>query len=269
MSKIANAAVALALFVTGASIPMASAHATQHSNNKPASSHAQQVKHEIAQAPQPVAETAPAPAVPVDTTVTVVPGDTLSGIAEDHATTYMRLFDANTFINDPDLIYPGDQVRVPGEGELLAERTVAAPAAPTAPVAAEPSAPAPASEPAVEVAPAPAPVAELAPAPAPAPVAETMVEAAPAPQPAPAPAPAISASAEQAKAFIYFHESSNNPNATNYLGCYGLGQDCNGIVRDLCGPDWACQDRFFTNYAMQRYGSWENALAFWQAHNWW
>lgn len=72
-----------------------------------------------------------------------------------------------------------------------------------------------------------------------------------------------------AKSFIYMHESGNNPNATNPNGCYGLGQDCSGAVRSQCGANYACQDRWFTNYCMSRYGSWENAVGFWQGHGWW
>jgi LysM repeat protein len=250
MRKIALAAVALALLLTGSSLHMASAQATQHSKDKPA--------HTIAQTSKPVEQqpAAPAPApAPAPVVVTVASGDTLSGIAADNSTTYMRLYDANDFINNPDLIYPGDQVAVPTSDEQLADRAV-------------PVAPAP------EAAPAAAPVEDTQAAPE-APAVESAPEVAPAPAPAveeaPAPAPVVTTGTPDnaAKAFIYAHESSNNPDATNYLGCYGLGQDCNGQVRGLCGADYACQDEFFTNYAMRRYGSWENAQAFWIAHNWW
>lgn len=82
----------------------------------------------------------------------------------------------------------------------------------------------------------------------------------------------------EAKLWLYHHESGNNPDRTNSIGCYGLGQDCNGIVRDLCGADYACQDEYFTSYMLRRYGSWEAAKAFWLARvpingvdygNWW
>lgn len=82
--------------------------------------------------------------------VVVAPGDSLSKIATAHQTTYVRLFDANTQIQDPDVIHPGDNVRIPDPSEQLASRpvpanAVAAPAA--APVvarktAARPAAPA-------------------------------------------------------------------------------------------------------------------------------
>jgi hypothetical protein len=84
-----------------------------------------------------------------------------------------------------------------------------------------------------------------------------------------------------AKLFIYQHESGNNPARVNSIGCKGLGQDCNGKLPSVC-PDWqtdyACQDEFFTNYMLHRYGSWTKAKAFWVARvqingrdvgNWW
>lgn len=73
-----------------------------------------------------------------------------------------------------------------------------------------------------------------------------------------------------AKAFIYEHESGNNPGAINpSSGACGLGQalPCSKMPCSL--SDYACQDKFFTGYAIARYGSWENAKAFWQANRWW
>lgn len=55
-------------------------------------------------------------------TVGVRPGDTLSGIAASNQTTYVRLFDANSQIQDPDLIFPGEQIRVPAADEQLPDR---------------------------------------------------------------------------------------------------------------------------------------------------
>ena len=49
-------------------------------------------------------------------------GDTLDGIATAHQTTYVRLFDANNAITDPDMIYPGESVRIPAAGEQLPDR---------------------------------------------------------------------------------------------------------------------------------------------------
>lgn len=88
---------------------------------------------------------------------------------------------------------------------------------------------------------------------------------------APAPAPqTYSLPSDTAKAFIYDHESGNRPNAINASsGACGLGQalPCSKLPCSL--SDYACQDAWFTNYAMQRYGSWANAYAFWQIHHWW
>jgi LysM repeat protein len=55
-------------------------------------------------------------------TVTIKEGDTLAAIADANQTTYVRLFDANTNIQDPDLIYPGDNLRIPTADEQLADR---------------------------------------------------------------------------------------------------------------------------------------------------
>lgn len=68
--------------------------------------------------------------------IKIEPGNTLSEIAKAHGTTYKRLFDANTFIKDPDVIYPGDQVRIPSPDEQLASRPL--PVAAQAPTQTEP-----------------------------------------------------------------------------------------------------------------------------------
>ncbi len=73
-----------------------------------------------------------------------------------------------------------------------------------------------------------------------------------------------------AKAFIYQHESGNNPGAINKAsGACGLGQalPCSKMPCSL--SDYACQDAFFTDYAVRRYGGWDGAYQFWLAHSWW
>lgn len=100
------------------------------------------------------------------TNVAVVqPGDSLSSIAKEKKTTYLRLYYANKKVKDPDLIYPGQKLRVPTKDEKLAKRAlpagVVAPAAPAAPQAPQPVAPA--YQPA-QVAAAPAPHQQSAPA---------------------------------------------------------------------------------------------------------
>lgn len=72
------------------------------------------------------------------------------------------------------------------------------------------------------------------------------------------------------KQFIYQHESGCRTNARNPNGgACGLGQalPCSKMPCSL--SDWVCQDKFFSNYAIQRYGSWANAYAFWKQHSWW
>ena len=59
---------------------------------------------------------------PVPVMVVVQKGDNLSKIAVAHETTYHRIFDANTSIANPDLIHPGDQLRIPRADEELTKR---------------------------------------------------------------------------------------------------------------------------------------------------
>lgn len=73
-------------------------------------------------------------------TVTVAPGDTLSAIADRHGTTYVRLFDANPNIQDPNLILPGEVLRIPTVNEQLPDRLAALAPAPSPKPAAAPAA---------------------------------------------------------------------------------------------------------------------------------
>ena len=54
--------------------------------------------------------------------VTVSPGDTLSTIATENGTTYERLFDANSQIDRPDLIYSGETIAIPDANAQLPNR---------------------------------------------------------------------------------------------------------------------------------------------------
>lgn len=66
-------------------------------------------------APKPEAKPAPKPPVtPAVTTYTVQPGDSLSAIAARHGATLAALIAAND-IADPALIFPGQQISVPGK----------------------------------------------------------------------------------------------------------------------------------------------------------
>lgn len=90
------------------------------------------------------------------------------------------------------------------------------------------------------------------------------------PKPTPSPVQATIGSEGQAKAFIYNHESGNNPAAKNSIGCFGLGQACDhGALEARCGTDYSCQDAYFEGYAKNRYGSWLKAYGFWLQNHWW
>jgi LysM repeat protein len=54
--------------------------------------------------------------------VTIQPGDTLSKIGTDHGSTYIRVFDANPDIQNPNIIYPSRTVRIPSADEQLPDR---------------------------------------------------------------------------------------------------------------------------------------------------
>lgn len=54
--------------------------------------------------------------------VTVKTGDTLSSIAKSNKTTYVKLFNANKDIANPDQIDVGDKIRIPKKDEKLADR---------------------------------------------------------------------------------------------------------------------------------------------------
>lgn len=108
---------------------------------------------------------APAPVVtvpPAPKTVTVESGDNLSKLSAVNNTTYLRLFYANLEIANPDLIFPGQVVRIPAEDEALAARALpvtapvevkqqvaANPATETQPIAAPAARPAAIAAPAV------------------------------------------------------------------------------------------------------------------------
>lgn len=73
-------------------------------------------------APVQAAPAQPVTAAQTTKEVIVQPGDTLSAIAEAAQTTYSRLFSANTFIQDPNIIHPGEKLRIPAADEQLTER---------------------------------------------------------------------------------------------------------------------------------------------------
>jgi len=70
--------------------------------------------------------------------------------------------------------------------------------------------------------------------------------------------------------FIFLKESGNRTDAINASsGACGLGQalPCSKMPCSL--SDRVCQTKWFTNYAIQRYGGWAGAKAFWLANRWW
>ena len=130
MYQIAIAAVSIAMLGAAAN--------TQHVNLTTVATHPATVKTASAV----VKTAATQPATPAPVYVTVQAGDSLSSIAAANNTTYVRLFDANDFITDPNMIDPGQQVRIPRADEQLPDRplpadAVAAAVAPVAAVAPE------------------------------------------------------------------------------------------------------------------------------------
>lgn len=55
-------------------------------------------------------------------TATVQSGDSLTKIAKRYKTKYTRIYYANTKIKHPDLIYPGDKLKIPNKDEKLKKR---------------------------------------------------------------------------------------------------------------------------------------------------
>ena len=95
-------------------------------------------KQKVATAsPEPAPAPTPTPAQPK--IVAVQPGDYLEKLATDNGTTSLRLFYANTDIVNPDLIFPGQQLRVPTAEEARTPRDVPVNQQVTTPTAVESS----------------------------------------------------------------------------------------------------------------------------------
>lgn len=91
-----------------------------------------------------------------------------------------------------------------------------------------------------------------------------------APTPAPvASAPETNCGSDPYMAYIYQHESGCRTDAVNWLGCTGIGQSCPASKIAHCGTDFACQDAWFRNYAISRYGSTYQAYLTWTSQHWW
>lgn len=178
-----------------------------------------------------------------DHVITVVEGDTLDGIAKANDTTYIRLFDANDNIKDPDMIFPGDKIRIPDADEQLTDRQV--PDNAPAPQVSLPSY-LPKSSPRAVSSGSPLTVSAL-----------------------PKSGGSVSGCGDNSYAhFIYMHESGCRTTASSPNGCYGIGQACPASKIAYCGADYSCQDAFFSRYA-SKYGGWAGAYSFWTSHGWW
>lgn len=78
-------------------------------------------------------------------------------------------------------------------------------------------------------------------------------------------------------AYIYGYESGGHvvgncdTKALNSIGCLGIGQACpSSKLTDACpNLDYACENAFFTDYAISKYGSWEGAYNTWLSQHWW
>ena len=90
---------------------------------------------ETANKPQP-------PPVAQTIIVTVQPGDCLSTIADSYGISYVRIYDANMQIVNPDLIFPGESLVIPNASAVLATRILPAtePSSPPPEVATLPTA---------------------------------------------------------------------------------------------------------------------------------
>lgn len=86
--------------------------------------------------------------------IVIQPGDTLSKIASEHGSTVERIFSANISIENPNLIFPYEKLRIPLADEQLAPRATPQPATPASAVVPPQEAPVAEAEPAEPAAPA-------------------------------------------------------------------------------------------------------------------
>ena len=160
-------------------------------------------------------------------------GDTLSAIGNRYGIDFNAIHQANADkVSDANLIYVGDKLLLPLNGEVQA----------------------PVAQPVQE-----APVVEQAPV-----VEETpVVEQAPVVQEPVEQAPAVTSNS--AKEWIAQKESSGSYSATNgrYIGRYQL--DSSYLNGDYSPEN---QERVADNYVANRYGSWQAAKSFWLANGW-
>ena len=161
-------------------------------------------------------------------------GDTLSKISEKYGVDFTVVHANNADqISNADLIFAGQKLVVDGEG--FDKTKVITPATDATDAQVE------------------APVEEVA-----SPVEEVST-------PASAPVQEVAQSTNSAKEWIASKESSGNYDARNgrYVGRYQL--DASYLNGDFSPAN---QERVVEQYVSERYGSWENAQAFWLANGW-
>lgn len=138
IAKPAAAAAAASGLLFGVGAP---AHAGAYAPETPGTTSAQ-----VQAAPQAPAVPSPAPAAGsgvAGASHTVAPGDTLGAIAARHGVALDAVL-AENGLSLASVIYPGDQILIPGPGQpAVAPQAPAAPAAPQAAAPAAPAAPAP------------------------------------------------------------------------------------------------------------------------------
>lgn len=186
---------------------------------------------------------------------TVQVGDTVWGIAQNNNTTIEEIESLNHF-TDVNKIFVGDVIELPGVNAPAQVQPVEQVAV-TEPVASTPS---------VEV----APVAVETPA------VDSYVEPVAESATPTTTAPAVSGGSVYDQFIanggtqamwdtIVMPESGGNPNAVSPNGYMGLGQTKNSWGTG----DVATQTQGMVNYAVERYGSIDNAIGFRNANNWW
>ena len=106
---------------------------TTFAEAKPSTQKTTTTKAEVKKADEPV-------------TVTVNEGDTLSSIADTNHTTWVRIFNANESVANPDVINAGDKLRIPKDDEQLPDRYSALAAQTAAPATQTVAAAAPAAQ---------------------------------------------------------------------------------------------------------------------------
>lgn len=173
---------------------------------------------------------------------TVKSGDTLSEIAQVHGTTIADIVSINQIQNE-NLIFVGDKIEI---GNIVENETVSAQATPVAPVAvtAEQE---DVSTPVVQ---------QVQQEP------QEVVTQAAQPVSVPETTPVVNSSAKE---IIAQRESSGNYDAQNgrYQGRYQL--DASYLNGDYSPAN---QERVADEYVAGRYGSWDNALTFWNNNGW-